>query len=117
MLRLVSSIAAVAAAAALCGCNMSAAPSNASPEPAAPSSSAAAAPAWPELPAAAACTGKLNDYQKVLTADVASGNLNKSVYDKIEEDLTRAAGACAAGKDADALGIIRATKEKHGYRA
>ncbi len=74
-------------------------------------------PAWPALPPAAACTDKLNTYQKVLTADVTSGNLNKTVYDQIEADLLRAANACAAGKDGEALGIIHATKEKHGYHA
>lgn len=113
MRRFFWSIALTGVAAALCGCNMSAQPYSAPPEAAAPAS----APAWPALPGGAACTGKLNDYQKVLTADVTSGNLNKSVYDEIEADLSRAASACAAGKDGEALGIIHSTKEKHGYRA
>jgi hypothetical protein len=102
------------AAAALCACNQSAQPYE-TPVAAAPSTRAA--PAWPELPPAAACTDKLNSYQKVLTADVTTGNLNEKVYNEIEADLSRAANACAAGKDGEALGIIHATKEKHGYHA
>lgn len=78
---------------------------------------AIATPSWPQLPPAAACTDKLNSYQKVLTADVTTGNLSQKVYDQIEADLARAASACAAGRDGEALGIIRATKEKHGYHA
>lgn len=115
MRRIVLSGAIIGAAAGLCGCNMSSGASDPAPVAAAPSSGAPP-PAWPPLPAAA-CADSLNSYQKVLTADVTSGNLNKTVYEQIEADLLRAANACAAGKDGEALGIIRSTKEKHGYRA
>jgi hypothetical protein len=116
MQRFVLSAAIIGASVGLCGCNMSSGSSNSTPVAAAPSSGAGA-PAWPPLPPAAACTETLNKYQEVLTADVKSGNLNKTVYDQIEADLVRAAGACAAGKDGDAMAIIRSTKEKHGYHA
>ena len=101
----------IGAAGALCGCYQSQPYS--APVAAAPSG--IAAPVWPDLPPAAACTDKLNSYQKVLTSDVTTGNLNQKVYNEIEADLSRAASACAAGKDGEALGIIHATKEKHGY--
>src|SRR6516165_6789344 len=55
-------------------------------------------PAWPSLPENAACTKELTQYQTVLDADVSTGNLNRSVYEEIEADLTRAASACANGK-------------------
>ncbi|MGO9673429.1 MAG: hypothetical protein ACLPSF_04545 [Methylocella sp.] len=113
MRRIFLFLAVVGAAAALCGCYQS--QPYAGPVAAAPSG--ITAPAWPDLPPAAACTDKLNSYQKVLTADVTTGNLNEKVYDQIEADLSRAANACAAGKDGEALGIIHATKEKHGYHA
>ena len=115
MRRIFWSMAAIGAAAGLAACNMSSGSSDPAPVAAAPPAGAAA-PAWPALPAAA-CADSLNSYQKVLTADVTSGNLNKTVYDQIEADLLRAANACAAGKDGEALGIIRSTKAKHGYRA
>jgi hypothetical protein len=102
----------VGAAAALCGCYQS--QPYVGPTAAAPSTGIAT-PVWPDLPPAAACTDKLNSYQKVLTSDVTTGNLNQKVYNEIEADLSRAASACAAGKDGEALGIIHATKEKHGY--
>jgi hypothetical protein len=114
MRRIFLSIAVVGAAATLCGCYQGE-PYAATPTAAAPPGSTA--PAWPALPPTAACTDNLNNYQKVLTADVTSGNLNQTVYEQIEADLLRAANACAAGKGGEALGIIHATKEKHGYHA
>jgi hypothetical protein len=113
MRRFLLSVVIMGAMPALCGCYQS--EPYVGPIAAAPSG--IATPSWPALPQAAACTDKLNSYQKVLTADVTSGNLNKSVYDQIEADLQRAADSCAAGKDGEALGIIHATKEKHGYHA
>lgn len=74
-------------------------------------------PAWPDLPENAACTKDLKRFQAVLWDDVTTGNLNQSVYDKIEADLDRAADACAQGQDSEARAIIRSTKLKHGYRA
>jgi hypothetical protein len=77
---------------------------------------APARPAWPSLPENAACTKELNHYQALLDTDVGTGNLNRSVYNEIEIDMSRAANACAAGKDAEARAIMHATKIKHGYR-
>lgn len=76
-----------------------------------------AQPQWPGLPEKAACTTDLNKYQTLLWSDVTTGNLNQSVYDQIEADLSRAANACAGGHDSEARAIIRSTKLKHGYRA
>ncbi|VFU07857.1 conserved exported hypothetical protein [Methylocella tundrae] len=112
MHRILLSIALVGASVALAGCNQSSGapgPVAAAPGPRLPN--------WPALPENAACTESLNNYQKVLTADVATGNLNQSVYDKIEADLARAANACAAGREGEAAAIIRSTKVNHGYRA
>ncbi len=114
MQRIFFSIAVAGAAVALCGCNQSV---GAPPPVAAAPTSGANQPSWPPLPESAACTESLNSYQKVLNADVSTGNLNQSVYDEIEADLSRAATACAAGKDGEAAGIIRSTKTKHGYHA
>lgn len=76
-----------------------------------------ARPAWPALPENAACTKDLNHYQALIDTDVSTGMLNRSVYDAIEMDMSRAAAACANGKDGEALAILRATKVKHGYSA
>jgi hypothetical protein len=115
MPRIYLSMAALGAALAIGGCNLS---SDATPVAAAPRPlSGPAQPNWPPLPAAAACTDNLNHYQTVLNADVGTGNVNRSVYDEIEADLMRAANACSAGRDSEAAGIIRSTKVKHGYHA
>ena len=115
MRRIFLLMAITGAAAALCACNQSAQPYET--PVAAHRLRPGRRPRGRTLPPAAACTDKLNSYQKVLTSDVTTGNLNEKVYDEIEADLSRAANACAAGKDGEALGIIHATKEKHGYHA
>lgn len=108
------------AAIALGGCNLggsqATAPPAAAPGPVA-TAPGGGQPNWPPLPQGAACTDELNRYQSVLKADVGTGNVNQSVYDKIQTELARAADACAAGRDADARNLIRASKERHGYRA
>lgn len=122
MERMSISAAVLIAAIALAGCNSSGSQTS-GPSPAAvaaaPGAGAqgAAQPNWPPLPEGAACTGELNRYQAVLKADVGTGNVNKSVYDKIQTELAHAADACAAGRDAEAQSLIRASKERHGYRA
>jgi hypothetical protein len=102
------------AAVALGGCNQT---SRSSAPVAAVAPQAPAPPNWPKLPEGAGCTNDLNHYQTLLDADVRTGNVNRSVYDEIETDLSRAANACAAGHDGEARAIIRSTKLQHGYRA
>jgi hypothetical protein len=102
------------AALALGGCNQTSGSPGpvASVDPRTP-----AKPNWPALPDGAACTNELTHYQTVLDSDVSTGNVNRSVYDAIATELVPAANACAAGKDGEALAMIRSTKVKHGYRA
>lgn len=102
------------AAIALSGCTQT--PRSSGPV-AAVAPQALAHPDWPKFPEGAACAKDLNHYQTVLEADVGTGNVNRSVYDQIETDLSRAANACAAGHDGEARAIIRSTKLRHGYRA
>jgi hypothetical protein len=104
----------ILAAVALGGCNQT---SGSSAPVAAVAPQAPAPPNWPKLPEGAACTNDLNHYQTLLDADVATGNLNRPVYNQIETDLGRAANACAAGHDGEARAIVRSTKLQHGYRA
>ena len=106
------SISVLLAALALGGCNQT----SGSTAPVA-MATAPAPPNWPKLPEGAACTKDLTHYQTVLDADVGTGNVNRSVYDEIETELLPAANACAAGKDGEALALIRSAKLKHGYRA
>jgi len=96
---------------ALSGCARPIAPAVAALPP------APARPAWPALPENAACTKDLNHYQALIDTDVSAGMLNRSVYNAIEMDMSRAAAACAEGKDSEALAILRTTKVKHGYKA
>lgn len=120
MQRMILAVLLFGAAATLGGCNQISSVPYSAPVAAAPSSGGPTMPAppnWPALPASASCSGPLDDFQKVIWSDVKTGNVNRSVYDSMAADLSRAAGACAAGQDGEALAILRATKAKHGYRA
>jgi hypothetical protein len=71
--------------------------------------------AFANLPPGAACTDKIHRYQTVLDADRATGNVEPPVYEAIEGEISHAADACAAGHDREALKLLRASAEKHGY--
>jgi hypothetical protein len=96
------------AALAVAGCNQTSAP--------APSMAyAAATPPTRQLPAGAGCTGEIGRYQAVMENDMQTGNVNGSVYDRVAAEIDRASTACAAGRDAEALRMIAATKSRYGY--
>ena len=99
-------------AALLAGCNESA-----GPIAAAPSARPIAQAQFASPGGNSACGAELSRFQGVLKADLDSGNVNQSVYDQIERELSGAARACEAGHDGESIGIIRAAKARHGYRA
>jgi hypothetical protein len=47
---------------------------------------------------------------------VETGNLHRSVYDRIQPGLKQAAALCQARRDADALRALQSLKRRHGYR-
>ncbi len=96
------------AAASLAACQ-----SKASPPPVA----AAAAPraATMALPQGSGCGPAIARTQAVVGADVASGDLNKPVGERFGADLDRAAAACAAGREGEALHLLAAAKSRYGY--
>jgi hypothetical protein len=94
---------------ALCGCNQNAPVASAPPPP------PPAAVDLSGLPPGAACTDKINRYQFVLSTDHQTGNVNESVFTAIERELKEAAAACAAGHNQEALNLVRASEDRHGY--
>ncbi|WP_034993437.1 hypothetical protein [Beijerinckia mobilis] len=84
----------------------------------APQVAAAAAPSVPQrpdLPPDASCTKAFDRYQNVLKADVTTGNVEQKVFDQIQTELAKAGAACAAGRDGEAMALIRSSQAKHGY--
>jgi hypothetical protein len=47
---------------------------------------------------------------------VETGNLHRSVYDRIRPGLKRVAALCEARRDADALRMLQSLRRRHGYR-
>jgi hypothetical protein len=99
------------AALALCGCNQDAPVASAPPPP----PKAAPVADFSNLPPGVPCSDKINRYQSVLVGDHQTGNVNDSVFEEIEHELTDAAAVCSAGHDGEALGLVRASEDKHGY--
>lgn len=108
-------LSAVFAASALAGCNSSSAPPPA-PVAQGPGSRSVTPPGF-KLPEGAGCTGAIARYRAIQDNDLAMGHVNQSVYNQIQSEIANAEKACAAGEDAKAQGLIRASKSRHGYPA
>jgi hypothetical protein len=61
------------------------------------------------------CRGEVGRYRAVMSNDLAMGHVNQSVYTRVDREITQAEAACAAGRDAEAIRMINATKARHGY--
>ncbi len=111
MTRMMFPLTMVVLAAVLGGCNETTG-STTGPVVAAPIGLAAA-----KLPPGASCTGDINRYRDIVTSDRDTGNLEQRVYDDIQRELTKAAFACEAGRDAEARAIVASSRTRHGYHA
>lgn len=67
------------------------------------------------MPEGSGCQGEIARYRAVMSNDLAMGHVNRSVYNGVEREIGQAEAACAAGRDAEAQRMIRATKARHGY--
>jgi hypothetical protein len=78
----------------------------------------ASAPAGTSVAAgssATGCNGEIARYRAVMSNDLATGHVNQSVYNRVDREVSQAEAACAAGRDAEAVRMVNATKARHGY--
>ncbi len=61
------------------------------------------------------CNGEIGRYRAVMSNDLATGHVNRSVYNRVDQEIAQAEAACAAGRDAEAIRMVNATKARHGY--
>lgn len=99
----------------LAACNQSAAPAPPAAAAGQPQSASLVTPAGFRLPEGAGCAGEIARFRAVQDNDLATGHVNRRVYDQIKGEIDGAAGACAAGNDAGARGQLAAIKRRHGY--
>jgi len=98
----------------LAACSSSAPP----PEPVTPApASRSITPPGFKLPEGAGCTGAIARYRAIQDNDLSMGHVNQSVYNQIQSEIGEAERVCAAGEDAKAQSLIRASKARHGYPA
>jgi hypothetical protein len=93
---------------ALAGCTQAGAP-----EPSA--AAAGVTPSGFALPAGSGCAGEIARYRAVVDNDLATGHVDRSVHARIAAELDRAAASCTAGRDAEAVRMVAATRSRFGY--
>lgn len=77
---------------------------------------AAPAPVIADLAPGAGCGPTIARTQSIVAGDVKTGDLSEAVGQRFGADLGKAADACAAGRDAEALRLHAAAKARYGYR-
>ena len=77
--------------------------------------SASVTPAGFSMPSGSGCGGEIAQYRAVMSNDLAMGHVNQSVYNRLDREIAQAEAACSAGRDAEALRMVNATKARHGY--
>jgi hypothetical protein len=103
----------LAGALTLAGCKSASPVASASPTPGV----AQVASHGDMLPQGGGCAGEIARYSAVMKNDHDTGNVNKSVYGQFQSEIARAEAACSAGRDSEAMGLVRASKARHGYPA
>jgi hypothetical protein len=96
----------VAAALILSACNQTSMPA---------SSSANFASSGLQMPDGTGCKGEIDRYRAIMDNDLAMGHVNKSVHIRVAREIEQAMSACSAGRDAEAIRMINATKSRYGY--
>lgn len=120
-MRILPALFALALPLAAAGCNSAGTPAPAS-SAAPPSSAYAGLPAGVSppgfrLPSGSGCAVAVARWQAIQDNDLNSGHVSQSVYDQIGKEIAQANAACEAGKDAEAVAMIRASRTRHGYPA
>jgi hypothetical protein len=79
------------------------------------STAAFAQPPSLQVAADTGCAGVVARYRAVQENDLSMGHVAKSVYSQIKREIDEAEKVCAAGQDAKAVSMIRASEARHGY--
>jgi hypothetical protein len=64
---------------------------------------------------AAGCTEAISRLQAVIDSDVATGNLDRAVYRRMNNDLRPVRAACAAGRNGEAETRLHGVRARYGY--
>jgi hypothetical protein len=104
---------------ALAGCNGSRAVPQAGAPADAPARAFALAPGVTppdfRMPEGEGCAGEVARWRAIQDNDLATGHVSRQVHERIRKDIDAAAAACAAGQDAQARALVRASRQRNGY--
>jgi hypothetical protein len=106
MKTLIRSLGLAGMVAILAACNQTTSPTPASTN---------VTPSGFRMPGGTGCHGEVDRYRAVMDNDLAMGHVNQSVHARVAREIDQAAAACAAGRDAEAVRMINATKSRYGY--
>ena len=110
----------IAACTGLAACNSAGSGGAASPAP--PASAYAGLPPGVspdgfKLPEGSGCAAEIARWKAIQDNDLNTGHVGKTVYERIQGDIAKASEACQAGKDAEAVSIVRQSRVRNGYPA
>jgi hypothetical protein len=63
----------------------------------------------------AGCAADIASFRSLQDTDLAQNRVGQNIFDEIKGELVEADQACAEGDNLRALGLLRASKAKHGY--
>lgn len=72
-------------------------------------------PAGFRLPDGAGCSGEIARWRAIQDNDLKTGHVGQKVYETIRGEIAQAEAACAGGRDAEARGLVAASRKRHGY--
>lgn len=69
------------------------------------------------MPQGEGCAGDVARWKAIQDNDLATGHVTPAVHTQIAAEIARAKAACDAGRDAEARGLVAASRKRHGYPA
>jgi hypothetical protein len=61
------------------------------------------------------CAGAIANFRAVIDSDAQTGNVNKSVYNRMLPEVERISAICHSGRDGEALRALQSLKSRYGY--
>lgn len=98
-------------AVALAACNQT------TPAPPPGSAPLGVTPSTFSMPQGAGCAGDVARWKAIQDNDLETGHVTPAVHTQIAGEIAKAKAACDAGRDAEARGLVAASRRRHGYPA
>jgi hypothetical protein len=62
------------------------------------------------------CHSAISEFRRIIDSDAQTGNVNRSVYNRMLPELAKVTQTCDAGHGGAAVSALAALKHRYGYR-